>query len=516
MENKKNKLILIILDGWGLGKDYPGNVIKLADTPTFDKLMSEYPNSQLIASGNEVGLPAGQMGNSEVGHMNIGSGRIIYQDLSKISNEIQSGKFYENDILKKIILKTKENRKKLHLLGLLSFGGVHSHYDHLIAILKLCKKLDFKDVVIHCFTDGRDVSPTSAKDDLKKLQDDINVIGVGTIGSVCGRYYAMDRDKRWDRVEKAYKCITNCEGYKTNDPIQYLQKSYDRNITDEFIEPCTILDENNDGIKVENEDSFVFFNFRPDRARQLTRAFVDDDFDSFARKKFKDISFVTMTEYDKTIKNVQIAYPKQGYNNVLGQIVSEKGLKQLRIAETEKYAHVTFFFNGGIEKEFKNEDRILVPSPKVSTYDLKPEMSAIEVKNHVVDVINKDIYDLIILNFANSDMVGHTGVISADKIAVETVDKCLDEILTAIDKNGKYHALITADHGNSEYLIDEMSGGPFTAHTTNPVPFIEYPEKDIKLNNGILADIAPTILELMNIEKPVEMTGKSLIKKESK
>lgn len=354
------------------------------------------------------------------------------------------------------------------------------------------------------------------KNDIKKLQDDIKAIGVGTIASVCGRYYAMDRDKRWDRVAKAYNCITNCEGNNSNDPIQYLQKSYDRNITDEFIEPCAIVDENNQGIKVENGDSFVFFNFRPDRARQLTRAFVDDDFDGFARKKFKDISFVTMTEYDKTIKNVQIAYPKQGYNNVLGQIVSEKGLKQLRIAETEKYAHVTFFFNGGIEKEFKNEDRILVPSPKVSTYDLKPEMSAIEVKNHVVDVINKDIYDLIILNFANSDMVGHTGVISADKIAVETVDKCLDEILTAIDKNGKYHALITADHGNSEYLIDEMTGGPFTAHTTNPVPFIEYPEKDIELNNGILADIAPTILELMNIEKPAEMTGKSLIKKESK
>lgn len=516
MENKKDQLILIILDGWGLGKDYPGNVIKLADTPTFDRLMSEYPNSQLIASGNEVGLPAGQMGNSEVGHMNIGSGRIIYQDLSKITNDIESGKFYENEVLKNIILKTKEKNKKLHLLGLVSFGGVHSHYDHLVAILKMCKKLDFYDVVIHCFTDGRDVSPTSAKNDLQKLLDDIKEIGVGKIASVCGRYYAMDRDKRWDRVEKAYNCITNGVGNINNDPVEYLQDSYDKNITDEFIEPCAIVDENDNITKVENEDSFIFFNFRPDRARQLTRAFVDDDFDGFKRTKYTDILFVTMTEYDKTIQNVQIAYPKQRYNNVLGQIISENGLKQLRIAETEKYAHVTFFFNGGIEKEFKNEDRILVPSPKVSTYDLKPEMSAVEVKNHVVDVINKDIYDLIILNFANSDMVGHTGVISADKIAVETVDKCLDEILQSIDKNGKYHALITADHGNSEYLIDEMTGGPFTAHTTNPVPFIEYPDKDIKLNNGILADIAPTILELMKIDKPSEMTGKSLIKKENK
>lgn len=513
MKNKKNKLILIILDGWGLGKDYPGNVIKLANTPTFDKLMDEYPNSQLIASGNEVGLPAGQMGNSEVGHMNIGSGRIIYQDLSKITNDIENEKFYENEVLKNIILKTKEQNKKLHLLGLVSFGGVHSHYDHLIAILKMCKKLEFQNVAIHCFTDGRDVSPTSAKTDISKLQDDINEIGVGKIASISGRYYAMDRDKRWDRVEKSYNCITKCEGNIANNPIQYLQNCYDKNITDEFIEPCAIVDENSMGIKVEDGDSFIFFNFRPDRARQLTRAFVDDFFDGFSRQKFKDISFVTMTEYDKTINNVQIAYPKQKYNNVLGQIISENGLKQLRIAETEKYAHVTFFFNGGIEQEFLNEDRILVPSPKVSTYDLKPEMSAIEVKNNVVDVINKDIYDLIILNFANSDMVGHTGVISADKIAVETVDKCLSDILRAIDENGKYHALVTADHGNSEYLIDEMTGGPFTAHTTNPVPFIEYPDKDIKLNNGILADIAPTILELMEIEKPSEMTGKSLINK---
>ncbi|WP_297812204.1 2,3-bisphosphoglycerate-independent phosphoglycerate mutase [uncultured Finegoldia sp.] len=513
MENNLNKLILIILDGWGLGKDYPGNVIRLANTPNFDKLMREYPNSQLIASGNEVGLPAGQMGNSEVGHMNIGSGRIIFQDLSKISNEIENGKFYENKVLTNIILKTKEKSKKLHLMGLLSSGGVHSHYNHLVAILKLCKKLDFSNVAIHCFTDGRDVSPTTAIKDIANLEKDISQIGVGEIASICGRFYAMDRDKRWDRTKQTYDVITKGDGHKTDNPIQYLKDSYDKNITDEFIEPCSVI--NNGKItKVSDGDSFIFINFRPDRARQLTRAFVDDDFDGFDRKKFNDIDFVTMTQYDKTIQNVDIAYPKQEYNNVLGQIISKKGLKQLRIAETEKYAHVTFFFNGGIEKEFDNEDRILVPSPKVSTYDLKPEMSAIEVKNHVVDVIKKDIYDLIILNFANSDMVGHTGIIPADKIAVETVDRCLGDILNEIDSNGKYYALITADHGNSEYLIDEKTGGPFTAHTTNPVPLIEYPDKSIKLNNGLLSDIAPTILELMKIEQPSEMTGKSLIKKE--
>ncbi len=511
-----NKLILIILDGWGLGKDYPGNVIKLADTPNFDRLMKEYPNSQLIASGSEVGLPAGQMGNSEVGHMNIGSGRIVYQDLSKITNEVESGKFYENKALNDIILKTKENGKTLHLMGLTSFGGVHSHYSHLIAILELCKKLDFNDVMIHCFMDGRDVAPTSGKLDLAKLQEDIARIGVGKIASVSGRYYAMDRDKRWDRIQKAYDVITKGEGNHSKDPVSYVTESYERNVTDEFIEPCAIVDENGNYDGVHDQDSFIFFNFRPDRARQLTRAFVDDDFEGFSRRKYENISFVTMTEYDKTIKHVTVAYPKETYKNTLGEIISNKGLKQLRIAETEKYAHVTFFFNGGIEKEFPNEDRILVNSPKVSTYDLKPEMSAIEVKDNVVNVIDKDLYDLIILNFANSDMVGHTGVISADKIAVETVDKCLGEILEALDRNGNYHALITADHGNSEYLIDEKTGGPFTAHTTNPVPFIEYPEKDLKLENGILADISPTILDLMNIEQPEEMTGKSLIKKENK
>ena len=378
----------------------------------------------------------------------------------------------------------------------------------------MCKKLDFYNVVVHCFTDGRDVSPTSAKNDLQKLLDDIKEIGVGKIASVCGRYYAMDRDKRWDRVEKAYNCITNGVGNKNNDPVEYLQDSYDKNITDEFIEPCAIVDENDNITKVENGDSFIFFNFRPDRARQLTRAFVDDDFDGFKRTKYKGISFVTMTEYDKTIKNVQIAYPKQGYNNVLGHIISENGLKQLRIAETEKYAHVTFFFNGGVEEPNKGEDRILVKSPKVATYDLKPEMSAYEVCDKLVDAIKSDKYDVIIINFANPDMVGHTGVEDAAIKAIEAVDECVGKAVDAL-KEVDGQMFICADHGNAEQLIDETTGEPFTAHTTNPVPFILVnADPAYKLREGgCLADIAPTLIELMGMEQPKEMTGKSLLVK---
>ncbi|MDY6065006.1 MAG: 2,3-bisphosphoglycerate-independent phosphoglycerate mutase [Finegoldia sp.] len=505
-----DKLILIILDGWGIGKKYPGNVIDLADTPNFDRLMEDYPHSQLTASGEAVGLPAGQMGNSEVGHMNIGSGRIIFQDLSRINNDIESKKFFENQVLVDNILKAKENKKKLHLMGLVSFGGVHSHFNHLTSILELCKKLDFHDVYIHCFTDGRDVAPKSSIDDIKQLKEYIDEIGIGKIATISGRYYAMDRDKRWDRTELAYRAIAMGEGQTFSDPLEYIQESYDKDVTDEFIVPGLAIEDGKAVSKVDEGDSLIFFNFRPDRARQLTRAFVDEDFDGFMRESIGDLSFVTMTNYDDTIKNVSVAYPKESYKNTLGELVSKLGHKQLRIAETEKYAHVTFFFNGGKEEENFGEDRILIPSPKVKTYDLKPEMSAIEVKDRVVEAINSDKYKLIILNFANTDMVGHTGVIESDKVAVETVDKCLGEILQAVD-NHNYYALVTADHGNSEYLIDEETNQPFTAHTTNPVPFIEYPDKSLKLKDGILADIAPTILDLLEIEKPEEMTGSSLI-----
>lgn len=510
-----DKLILIILDGWGLGKKYPGNVIDLASTPNFDRLIENYPNSQLIASGEAVGLPDGQMGNSEVGHMNIGSGRIIFQDLTRINNDIKSKKFFDNKVLVDNILKAKENKKKLHLMGLVSFGGVHSHFDHLLAILDLCKKLDFYDVYIHCFTDGRDVSPTSSINDIKLLQDYISKIGLGKIATISGRYYAMDRDKRWDRTKLAYEAISKGNAKTFTNPLDYIQESYDSGVSDEFIIPGVYLEDGKVTSKVDDGDSIIMFNFRPDRARQLTRAFIDEDFSGFERDIIGNLSYVTMTNYDDTIKNVSIAYPKESYENTLGEFIANKRYKQLRIAETEKYAHVTFFFNGGREEENPNEDRILIPSPKVKTYDLKPEMSAIEVKNSVLEAINKDIYKLIILNFANTDMVGHTGVIESDKIAVETVDKCLGEILDVVNEHN-YYALITADHGNSEYLIDENTNEPFTAHTTNPVPFIEYPDKNLKLKDGILADISPTILDLLKLEKPDEMTGNSLIIREEK
>lgn len=508
------KAMLIILDGWGCGKDYPGNAVMLAKTPVFDNLIKTYPHTTLSASGLSVGLPEGQMGNSEVGHLNIGSGRIIYQELTKISKAINDGVFFTNPALVESVEHAKKAGKSLHLMGLVSDGGVHSHNTHLYALLNLCKLHDFHDVYIHAFLDGRDVAPTIGATHIQELVDEIEEIGVGKIATITGRYYAMDRDKRWDRTEKAYNAIVLGEGKFSVDPVGAVRESYDDGVTDEFVLPIVLTEDDKPVKMLDDGDSVLFFNFRPDRGRQLSHAITDTIFEGFERKKvLENLHYTTMTEYDKTLKGVNIAYPPETYENTLGYYISLKGYRQLRIAETEKYAHVTFFFNGGIEIPNEGEDRVLIPSPKVATYDLKPEMSAIEVKNEAVNRINSEDYQLIILNFANSDMVGHTGIIPAAIKAVETVDTCLGELIEATQKHG-YTVLVTADHGNSEQMIDEETGGPFTAHTTNPVPFIVIGEGDIKLEEGILADIAPTILDVMGLEQPAEMTGRSLITRE--
>lgn len=505
----KKPVMLIVLDGWGIGKNYDGNAVYLSNTPNFDRLINEFPNTQLDASGLAVGLPEGQMGNSEVGHLNIGSGRIIYQELTKITKSIENEEFFKKDEFLQAINNAKKNKSKLHLIGLVSDGGVHSHNTHLYALLELCKKEEFKAVYIHAFLDGRDVPPTIGKQHLGELEEKINEIGVGKIATVSGRYYSMDRDKRWDRTKLAYEAMVLGKGNLNDCPIDAVKKSYENKINDEFIIPTVIIENGKPIATIDSGDSIIFFNFRPDRARQITRAIVDKEFEGFERDKIVDTYFVTMTEYDKTIENIHVTFKNEVPNNTLGQYVSSLGLNQLRIAETEKYAHVTFFFNGGREKPFKNEDRVLIPSPKVATYDLKPEMSAIELKDEVLNRLSQDKYDLIILNFANPDMVGHTGKVDAAIKAVEIVDSCLGEIVELLlKKNGK--ALITADHGNAEMLTDE-NNNPVTAHTINKVPLIMVGKKDAKLKEGILADLAPTILDMMELEKPKEMTGQSLI-----
>ena len=506
----KSPVMLIILDGFGVGKTYEGNAVKLSKTPNIDKLFEQYPNTTLDASGFAVGLPEGQMGNSEVGHLNIGSGRIIYQDLTKITKSIEDGDFFNKNEFLEAIENAKKNNSKIHLMGLVSSGGVHSHNSHLYGLLELMKNHDFYNVYIHGILDGRDVPPTSGKEDIKELIEKIDEIGVGHIATISGRYYAMDRDKRWDRIKLAYDAFTLGKGKESENPLIAIENSYNEGVTDEFIIPTVIKEEGKPVGTIDSGDSIIFFNFRPDRARQITRAFVDKDFDGFEREKIVDTFYVTMTEYDRTIENVHVVYTDESPVNTLGEYISNKGLTQLRIAETEKYAHVTFFFNGGIEEPYENEDRALIPSPKVATYDLQPEMSAMEVKDEVLNRLSMDKYDLIILNFANPDMVGHTGIVSATVKAIETVDTCLGEIIELLIKKGG-KALITADHGNAEMLINEADGSPITSHTNNKVPLILVGAGDVKLQEGILADLAPTILELMDLEKPKEMTGKTLI-----
>ncbi|GAA0727860.1 2,3-bisphosphoglycerate-independent phosphoglycerate mutase [Clostridium malenominatum] len=507
-------VMLMILDGFGISNKVDGNAILAANKPNYDSIVNNYPNTHLKASALSVGLPEGQMGNSEVGHLNIGAGRIIYQELTRITKAIDDGDFYENKAINEAMDKALESNGALHLLGLLSDGGVHSHIYHVKALLTLAKKKGLNKVYLHGFLDGRDVPPSSAKEYILDIENFMKEVGVGEVATISGRYYAMDRDKRWERTNLAYNAIVLGEGEKANFAVEAVDLSYNDNKTDEFVLPTVIVRDERPVATIKNGDSVIFFNFRPDRGRQLTRAINDRVFDGFKRESL-NLNFVTMTQYDVTIENVKVAYEPETYSNTLGEYVSSLGLKQLRIAETEKYAHVTFFFNGGIEKANEGEDRALIPSPKVATYDLKPEMSAYEVTEEVLKRIDKDEYSLIILNFANPDMVGHTGVFEAAKTAVETVDICMGKIVNKIlEKNGT--VFLTADHGNSEQMIDFSTGQPMTAHTTNEVPFIyisnHSKEKGLRYG-GILADIAPTILNEMGLEVPKEMTGKSLIGK---
>ena len=495
------------MDGFGLRAEADGNAVAAASTPRLDRLFAEYAHTELEASGLAVGLPEGQMGNSEVGHTNIGGGRVVFQDLPRISNAIADGSFFQNQAYLDAMQSCREKGTALHLMGLLSDGGVHSHLSHLFALLQLAKDQGLEKVYIHAFLDGRDVSPTSGADYVAQTVEKCRELGVGKIATVMGRYYAMDRDKRWDRVEQAYDAMVYGESAAYNPvPVAAVRNSYDRDVTDEFVEPV-VCDQ--DGT-ISDNDSVIFFNFRPDRAREITRTLVDPEFNGFTRQYFP-VHFVCNTEYDASMPNVQVAFPRVCVENGLGEYLSKMGLTQLRIAETEKYAHVTFFFNGGSETQFPGEDRVLVPSPKVATYDLQPEMSAEEVARQCVERIESGVYDVIILNFANCDMVGHTGVFNAAVKAVETVDECVGRVIDATLKMGGI-AMVTADHGNAEQM-KQADGSPMTAHTTNPVPFILVGAGSELRTGGKLADIAPTILDVLGLNQPEEMTGKTLIVK---
>ncbi len=512
---RRKPVVLMILDGYGLNENPKGNAVAIGKTPVVDGLMANYPFVKGYASGMAVGLPEGQMGNSEVGHLNMGAGRIVYQELTRITKEIMDGTFFENPALLKAVENCKKNNSALHCMGLLSDGGVHSHNTHLYGLLELAKRNGLEKVYVHCFLDGRDTPPASGKGYAQELAAKMEEIGVGKIASVMGRYYAMDRDNNYDRVQKAYDAMTKGEGLEAACGICGIQASYDKGETDEFVKP-TVAVENGKAVGVvEDGDSVVFFNFRPDRAREITRCFCDDDFKGFARGQRKDITFVCFSDYDPTIPNKDVAFHKIAVTNTFGEWLAANGLKQARIAETEKYAHVTFFFNGGVEQPNEGEDRILVNSPKdVATYDLKPQMSAPEVCEKLVGAIKSGKYDVIIINFANPDMVGHTGVVDAAVAAVEAVDACVGKTVEAI-KEMDGVLFVCADHGNCEMLIDYETGAPFTAHTTNPVPFIlvNYDEAYTLREGGCLADIVPTLIEIMGMEQPVEMTGKSLLLK---
>ncbi len=509
----KKPYAIIIMDGYGLSGEKNGNAIAAEGSPNVERYRREYPSGELGASGMSVGLPDGQMGNSEVGHLNMGAGRIVYQELTKITKEIGDGGFFKNEALLGAMENAKKNHKKLHVWGLLSDGGVHSHNTHLYALLKMCKENGLDNAYVHCFMDGRDVSPTSGAGFLRDLQAEMDKLAFGEIASVCGRYYAMDRDNRWERVAKAYDMLTLGNGIHAENAADAVEASYKNEVTDEFILPTNVVRGGRPVALVEEGDSIIFFNFRPDRAREITRAFSQEDFNGFERKTgFLKPYYVCFTQYDATFKDVRVAFKPQSLDNTLGEYLSKKGLTQLRIAETEKYAHVTFFFNGGVEAPNAGEERALVPSPKVATYDLQPEMSAFEVTDRAIKELSSGKFDVMILNFANCDMVGHTGVISAAEKAVETVDICVDKVLRQILKMGG-GALLTADHGNADKMIAE-DGSPFTAHTTNPVPVVLVCDrlKDKKLREGgVLADLAPTLLDMMGLEKPAEMTGKTLI-----
>ena len=502
----KTPTTLIIMDGFGLREETMGNAIANARKPHLDRIFAENPGCKLSASGLDVGLPEGQMGNSEVGHTNIGAGRVVFQDLPRITKAIADGDFFTNEAYVSAMDDCKSKGTALHIMGLMSDGGVHSHIDHIFAALDMAKQRGLTKVYVHAFLDGRDVPPSSGKDFVARLQEKCQALGNAHIGVISGRYYAMDRDKRWERLQKAYDALVMGEAPFEADPVAAVQKSYDAEVTDEFVVPVLCCKE----AVISENDSVIFMSFRPDRAREITRALVDPDFTDLERKKgYFPLHYVCTTEYDATMPNVTVAFPKQKLSNIFGGYISNLGLTQLRIAETEKYAHVTFFFNGGVEQTFPGEDRVLIPSPSVPTYDLKPDMSAHEVTDACVERIESGKYDVIILNFANCDMVGHTGVYEAARLAVETVDECVNRVVEATSKMGGI-SLITADHGNADRMLEDDGVTPYTAHTTNPVPFYIV-GADVKLRDGKLADIAPTMLDLMGLEKPAEMDGETLI-----
>ena len=509
----KKPTVLMILDGYGLNEKTEGNAVAEAKTPVMDKLMAECPFVKGNASGMAVGLPEGQMGNSEVGHLNMGAGRIVYQELTRITKEIEDGVFFQNEAFLHAVENCKKNNSDLHLFGLLSDGGVHSHNTHMYALLELAKRNGIENVYLHAFLDGRDTPPASGKDFVKAAMDKMEEIGVGQVATVMGRYYVMDRDNRWDRVQKAYEALVLGKGETAECGLCAVQQSYDKGETDEFVLPTVVVKDGKPVATVKPNDSVIFYNFRPDRAREITRAFCDDKFEGFERAKgFFPLTFVAFTEYDVTIPNKIVAFHKVEINNTFGEFLAKNGLKQLRTAETEKYAHVTFFFNGGVEEPNEGEDRLLVNSPKVATYDLQPEMSAYKVCDGLVDAIRSDKYDVIIVNFANPDMVGHTGVETAAIQAIEAVDECVGKVVSVIrEVDGQM--FICADHGNAEQLVDYDTNQPFTAHTTNPVPFIlvNYDDGYTLREGGCLADIAPTLIEMMGLTQPEEMTGKSLL-----
>ncbi|RWZ54966.1 2,3-bisphosphoglycerate-independent phosphoglycerate mutase [Halobacillus fulvus] len=511
--SNQNLAALIILDGFALRDEEKGNAVKHANTPNFDRYWNQYPHSQLDACGEAVGLPEGQMGNSEVGHLNIGAGRVVYQSLTRINLSIREGDFFENQVLLNAVKEAKTKDKSLHIFGLLSDGGIHSHIEHLFAALEMAKEEGLEKVYIHAFLDGRDVGQQSAKQYVKQTQDKIKELGVGHLATISGRYYAMDRDNRWERVKKSYDAITYGEGEKYEDPIQAIDDSYAKEVYDEFVEPVVLTDSEGQPLgTVEDEDSIIFFNFRPDRAIQLSKTFANDDFSDFERgdQAPKGIHFVSMTQYSDAVK-ANIAFPPNDLKNTVGEVLANNNKKQLRIAETEKYPHVTFFMSGGREQEFEGEERILIDSPKVATYDLKPEMSAYEVTDALLGELDADKHNAIILNFANPDMVGHSGMLEPTVKAIEAVDECLGKIVDKIIEKGG-HAIITADHGNSDE-VTTLEGDAMTAHTTNPVPVIVTKEGAELRDGGILGDLSPTLLDLLNIEQPEEMTGKSLLKK---
>jgi 2,3-bisphosphoglycerate-independent phosphoglycerate mutase len=506
----KRQYLLMVLDGVGINESLEGNAFRQANTPNIDRLLQNYPHARIKTSGEAVGLPEGQMGNSEVGHTNIGSGRVVYQELTRISKAIIDGDFFANPTLLSAINHAKKSGQSLHLVGLLSDGGVHSHQDHLYALLEMAKKNGVSDVFVHVILDGRDTLQSKGLEYVRALKSKMSAIGVGRIASVGGRFFAMDRDNRWDRVESAYLSMTG-RSKQIEDVEQYIADSYTREVYDEFVEPACVS--GSDGAPlgaITAGDAVVYYNFRPDRARELTRAFVDSDFQGFDRQRLEDLVFVTMTQYDESIKDVSVAYAPQSLQNTLGEYLSKQGLKQLRIAETEKYAHVTFFFNGGRETPYEGEDRILVKSPQVATYDLQPEMSAYEVKGEIIKAIESSRYDVIIVNFANGDMVGHTGDIPSTISAVEALDECVGRIVESLQAVGG-EAIITADHGNCEYMIDPVTRDVITSHSTFDVPIIVVSDRVQSVGDGRLCDISPTLLALMGESQPIEMTGENLL-----